>query len=675
MSIVEPIFEKGSGKFKKAEYLKVDSKKDLVSEYAPTEEEAVAIALIRRHFLEGYTTMWTPRIEFNDLSTYHRHIYDQFLWNAYQPNNGQPASEDRINAWRSNALRPIVRNKCVSIAAHASARLLYPKNYAYNRSFEPHDEAARTMETLMEYAGQQGNYALAALYDIITALSSPASIGFSEYAEVVRRVKDVRGADGKWTYKEIPDPQFSGFQFINVPVDELFIGDFYQPDVQKQPFLVWRKVIPYDTASIKYGSTKNWKFVRPGVQTLFDDVNKGFYNKVDNHMRSTEVEEIIYWNRSKDLKLVLVNGVLLSEPDEANPRCDKLYPFRKFGYSTINTRCFYYKSLAFALQQDATIINTLYRMIIDGTYLAIMPPMVNTGSEKIGSNVIVPGMTTNLTEKDAKLDAIRTATESSLNAGLRVLGVVDASASESSQDPIQQGQNPDGGSTAYQIKRVEDNAATVLGLFVKMIVDYVKQTGELMKGDILQYLTIADAGKITGDSPLVYKTFVVNADKAKNGGKKVVFDSSLPDKMTKDDEIARSFKVLQEQGGLKSDMTIYRANPVIFRDLQFYTFVDADVITPRSEELERAFNLETFDRAINSEVADQEAIFTDLLMASNPKTSKDPQKYVKKIQVGIQPVESPEQILSGDVKQTMRTPAAPKALTNSLAQSSAVPMG
>lgn len=674
MSIVEPILGRSDGKFKKAEYLKVDIEKDIKSEYSPTEKEAEAISLVRKHFIDGYTTMWTPRVEFNDLSTYHRHVYDQFLWNAYQPNNGQPASEDKVNAWRSNALRPIVRNKSISIAAHASARLLYPKNYAYNQSFQPHDEAARAMETLMEFAGQQGNYARAALNDIITALSSPASIGFSEYAEVTRRVKDTRQENGEWSYKEIPDPQFSGFQFINVPVDELYIGDFFQADVQKQPFLVWRKVIPYDTACIKYGSAKNWKYVFPGVQTLFDDSNKGFYNKVDNHMRSTEVEEIIYWNRSKDLKLVMVNGVLLSEPDEANPRCDKLYPFRKFGYSLINTRCFYYKSLAFSLQQDATIINTLYRMIIDGTYLSIMPPMVNTGSEKIGSNVIVPGMTTNLTEKDAKLDAIRTATESSLNAGLRVLGVVDASASESSQDPIQQGQNPDGGSTAYQISRVEQNAATVLGLFVKMIVDYVKQTGELMKGDILQYLTVADAGRITGDAPLVYKTFVVNSQ-GKRGGKKVVFDSSLPDEMSKEEERTMSFRVLQEQGGLKSDMTIYRANPAIFRDMQFYTFVDADVITPRSEELERAFNLETFDRAINSEVADQEAIFTDLLMASNPKTAKDPQKYVKKTQVGLSPLEAPDQVLGEEIKQTMRTPAAPKALSNSLAQSSAVPMG
>lgn len=670
MSIVEGKINKKNNQLEKVEFLKVDSKKDIRSSYSPTEDERDAIALVRNHFYLGYTTMYTPRIEFNDLSVFYRNIYDQFLWNAYQPNNGQPAAEDKVNAWRSNALRPIVRNKSISIAAHATARLLYPKIFAYNQSYERHDDCAKTMEALMEYAGQEGNYAHHSIYAIITALSSPASIGFSEYAEVYRTVKTDRNKDGGWDTKDILDPQYSGFQFINVPVDELYISNFYEQDIQKQDFLIWRKVISYDTAFIKYNKHNNWKYVTAGMQTILDDANTGYYNKYDNHMRGDEVEQIIYWNRAKDLKLIMINGVLMSEPDDANPRVDKLYPFRKFGYSIINSTCFYYKSLAFTLQQDSTIINTLYRMIIDGTYLSIMPPMVNTGSEKIGANVIVPGMTTNLTDKDASLNPIRTTTESALNAGLKVLDTVGASANESSQDPLQQGQNPKGGSTAYQLSRVEANSATVLGLFVKMIIDHVKQTGELMKGDILQYLTVADASKITGDAPLTYKTFVVNSGKGGQYGKKVMFDGNIPDKMTKEEEMSASFEVLQEQGGLKSDMTIYRANPSLFRELNFYTFVDADTITPRSTEIENTMNLETFDRAINSSVADQEAIYTDLLMASNPRTAKNPEKYVKKVLPGIETApQNPTDILDG---QKLRTPAAPRTAQSSLAQSSTV---
>lgn len=661
MSIIIPKQEK-DGKFKGAEYLKVDIKKDVLSAYAPSDEEKKSIALIRDCFYKGYVTMYTPRIEFNDLSTYHRYIYDQFLWNTYQPNNGKPASEDKINGWRSNAMRPIVRNKSVSIAAHASAKMLFPKVFAYNEQSEMHEDSAKVMSYLMEWFGQRGGYAFTSLHAIIASLSTPASIVFSEYSELTRKVKDERQPDGSWSFTEIDDPQFSGPQFANVPVDELFIANIFEADIQKQDWLIWRKVVTYDTASIKYGHCDNWKHIMAGMQTLVSDANQGYYNKYDNHMRGDEVEEITLWHRAKDLKISMVNGVMVTKPDEANPRIDKLFPFAKFGYSIINPRFFYYKSLSASLQQDATIITTLYRMIIDGTYLAIMPPMVNTGSEKIGSNVIVPGLTTNLSDKDATLSSISTAKESTLNAGLKVLDTVTASANESSQDPVQAGQSPQDASTAYQISRVEQNAATVLGLFIKMIVNYVQQQGRLMKGDILQYLTVADAAKITGDGPLTYKTFIVNGGGGPSDkNKRIVFDGSMPDAMTEEQQLMESIAILQKQGGMKSNVRLYKVNPKIFREMDFHEYVDADTLSPRSQELERAFNLETFDRAINSPVADQELIFTDLLMASNPKTARDPSKYVKK-------AEPAPQQSDPNAEQTMRTPAKPTSGVDKLPQ-------
>ncbi len=58
--------------------------------------------------------------------------------------------------------------------------------------------------------------------------------------------------------------------------------------------------------------------------------------------------------------------------------------------------------------------------------------------------------------------------------------------------------------------------------------------------------------------------------------------------------------------------------------------IDSDVLNPRSAELTRAFDLETYDRAIMSPVADQEALYKGLLMGSNPKTARDPDAYMTK---------------------------------------------
>jgi hypothetical protein len=48
--------------------------------------------------------------------------------------------------------------------------------------------------------------------------------------------------------------------------------------------------------------------------------------------------------------------------------------------------------------------------------------------------------------------------------------------------------------------------------------------------------------------------------------------------------------------------------------------------------------LETYDRAVASPVANQEEIYKDLLMGSNPKTERNPEKYVTK----PQPAPSPD---------------------------------
>jgi hypothetical protein len=61
----------------------------------------------------GYITMYTPRVEFNDLSVMGRLQQDQMAFNTYQPNNGDPYEGDEINSWKSTAIRPIVRNQCI----------------------------------------------------------------------------------------------------------------------------------------------------------------------------------------------------------------------------------------------------------------------------------------------------------------------------------------------------------------------------------------------------------------------------------------------------------------------------------------------------------------------------------------------------------------------------------
>jgi len=129
--VIKKEIEKGSQGIKQIEAVlmrtnvdKNGNTTDEVSLYTETENEQKVSSLILKDFILGTVNMYTPRVEFNDLSLINRDQYDQMSFNTYQPNNGEAWEGNPQAAWRSRAIRPIVRNKCISIAAHATARLI-----------------------------------------------------------------------------------------------------------------------------------------------------------------------------------------------------------------------------------------------------------------------------------------------------------------------------------------------------------------------------------------------------------------------------------------------------------------------------------------------------------------------------------------------------------------------
>ena len=633
------------------------------SAYTETPEEMKASEEFLKDFRNGWQVMHVPRPEFNDLSLYQRHVVDMLAFNTYQPNDGNPMMEDRLGGWKSQEIRPIVRNKAISIAAHETARVTIPKVFAFNPQNDEQVDPARVMGYLLDFAREQAKYQYEALFRVMQSLYSPISWGYTEYSTVYRLVKEDK-TGGKWNYKVILDESESGFKHIAVSTDQVFFGNFFEKDAQKQDFIIWRRIISYDRAKQKYGGSRNWQFVKPGIIVTMSDANDGnFYNVYDPQMRSEMVEEVIRWRKSNDTRTVKVNGVWMTECDEPNPRIDHQYPWDCFYYLPINERCIAGKSLVSTITPEATLINRQYQMINDAFTLNLYPPTVTTGSDKSGYDVMVPGLNLAFADKDVKVNPLRTVNDQSINTAMAVSKEVEASINQSSQDPVQQGQNPTGpSSTAYEISRIEQNAATVLGLSMKFIAQHAINFGNLLISDILQYLTTADAEKITADGGLVYKTFFAKEPGTSGKMNKIRFDATMPDSMSESDKLKMSYEILKEQGGIKSSMNLWKVNPVLFRGYKYVFTVDADVLNPRSSDLIRAMDLETYDRAIMNPTADPEKMLTDLLLANNPKTSRDPKAYVKKEQA-TPPMPPTQPQNGGSAPAPLGTPSQAKPST------------
>ena len=603
--------------------------KNETSSYKPTKKEKESIDLILRDFETGYQTMQKPYEEFNNMSLIRRMDTDQKSFNSYQ----EAEDEDPDFAWKSRAVRPITRNKIISMAAHLTAAVIYPQIFAQNDNDADDKEASKVMRAIVEWIYDQSEYERNFLFAVISSLINPAVVVNIEYAEVYRNIKDITSR-GKWTEKKILDEVLSGFINSIVPLDELFIADIYESDIQKQPWIIRRKAIDYSIAESKYSDKENFKYISPGIQNIFDPNTASFYKAYDENLNDRLVEEVIYYNRSKDLQLILVNGVLVTKYDEPNPRKDKLYPFAKTFFEPIDEGKFFYgKSLAFKLSNDQANINDMYRLIFDGAALKTMPPQALYGNETLSSTVIIPGAVTRFQDANTKLERIEAGGD--LGTGLTVLNKFESSVVESSVDITQSGIQGGGRQTAYQIQTQEQNARTMLGLAGKMIAFLVKDWGKLILGLAVQYVTMADVQRLTDEKTSVnYKKIVL---KGKNiGGKtksqRIEFDLDMPNEMTEEDMLNRSFDVMEEEGGLDSDVEIYKVNPQLYRNLKFMIKVVPDQVTPPSDALQKALNLELYDRAINNPIANQEAIYKDVLLGSYDKTKSDTDKYIVKEQ-------------------------------------------
>ena len=599
------------------------------SSYTPSQAEKEKLAIILQQFSDATQIQTRPFREFNDMSLIDRMARDQKSFNGWQEGfDGDPDT-----AWKSRAVRPIVRNKIISIAAHVTATLLFPKVFAQNERDEEDREASEVLRDLIEWWGENSDYARKFVYAVISALVNPAAIIHTEFSQCYRKIKE-SNIDGSYTVKEVLDEVFSGFNNNLVPVDEFFIENIYEHDIQKQGYVIWRKYITHSAAKSKYSKYERFNsFVKPGIQTFFDTGSDTFYEEYDDSLNGNLVEEVLYWNRSEDEYLIVVNGVLITKHDNPNPRADKMYPFLKMGYELIDEgKFFYFRSLANKTSVDEEVVNTLYRMVIDGTYLQLMPPIAIFGDEEVDSSVIMPGVVTSFSG-ETKMQELKTGTD--LGAGVKVLEKVEASISESSIDALQSGQSAQGTpSTAYEISRLEQNSKTMLGLFGKMIGFAVEDWGKLAISDVLQFSTVEGVTDLLTDSASVKFRKLLLPEKVSKDGKKrtkvIQFNNELEENPDEEYYKEASFKIMEEEVKNGDEKEILMVNHCLLKKLKYKVKVDADLVTPASDSLRKAMSLEAYDRAIANPNANQEMIYRDLLLGAYDQTKDYPDKYIIK---------------------------------------------
>lgn len=622
------------------------------SQYQPPEQVKKLFAQVQQNYLTAYILQHRPFDEFDGVSLLQRTRLDQQTFAAYVGAEYVPQHK----RWRFRGRKNTSRNKIIGILAHMIAGMLYPYVTAKNSENEEDKMAARVMRILVEEHLKKADYEYKFLNMVLTALVNPATIVEVEWVEALQRIKQ-KMADGSYKVVEAVDELLSGLNLNTVPIDQIMLADFYTGDIQRQPFLIRVRRIPYDQARQIYAGKfyddgkDRFDYVMAGYTRIFlaGQENQTLYDIEWTEADRNYVQEITAYYKSEDLQVTFVGGVFMGNYNDiynSNPFQHRrftlinnkdwmsvpIYPFAKSYFEPLDPtgRFAYGKSAAFKEYWDDQALNLMHRLALDGTYLDVIKPLFISGLANADSVVIAPGATTAM-PKDASINPYQLSPN--IPAVYNAINQQSADLSESTQDKIMTGQ-VEKGVTAYATSKAEANARIFLGQFGVMIGYLIRQVGELTMDCVVNYSTIGQLDMTVPNSlSMKYKTFLSKGkDKGKTVTNKVVFtDKYMGKKLSKSKVNQIEWDLYDQAGGYASDQRIYLVNPYQFARYTYTMSVDADEITRKSMGLDRNAKILAFNMMSDPRVApftDQQAVVDDFVIEEFG--GSDPDKYKNK---------------------------------------------
>lgn len=608
-----------------------------LSIYQPSQPVKELTSHIKRDYQTGLEILEKPFREFDNRSVIEEMNENQRAFLIYS--DIEFLSEDE--KWRWDGVRPTVRNKILSIAAHLTAQVLVPGIFAQNQNDEEDKQMAEVMRLIMEWNIRNSDYDITFMNGVIAGLVNPVAYLSVDFIEAIQKVKKMM-KNGKMKTEEAIDEVMSGLQVSNVPLDEIFITNPYEYNLQKQRAIGRRKYPEYSELQKIYGKHENWRFVKPGIRTIYSEVDSTFYDQKDEQL-DTLAELFIYQNRGEDLEIPYVNGIYLGDdsdnPIEGNPMKHRdqegrpKYNLVKFGAEPIDEKKFYfYKSIASKMMMDYKLTNETWRIVIDTEKLGMKPPVGVSGKTILKTDIYYPGAVANVDET-TRFTPIPVG---SARGGYNLIQAADSQISESTQDPFRQGLARDLPGTAFQQAQLTQNAKVQLGIIGKMLVQMVKDLGMLMIDDILNHQTVGEIRELMdGEQKLAFKKFLFPNQMEE--GKTLTKEVRFEDMGELDAEIMRrrEFELLEEEGGIDGKRRIMVVNPSLWRRTKFMIFVDADTLLPKNESFEQALKLDAYAKAIANpliagDVEALTAVTRDLLLGALQVTRGKEDKYLPK---------------------------------------------
>lgn len=504
--------------------------------YKPTKGELK----ILNHVYEDFNSMETERNnrwrQFNDRDL------KEYLDDCEKRVNCYVPPENDKEDWQANFFHPVTRNKLKAIIAAVALGLPRTEIKAQNEEGGIDYKRAEIMRNLVRSSYETGNPEEDNFFTCWEMEVKGTAIEYEGHAITRYKRKEITSVDlvtgeVEWDEKEenVDDECVS---FL-IPLENMFIADFYIRDIQKQPYLAWADYMHERTFQNEFGEYKNAEFVigwnkkkeetdskiQAKKDQLVKDDELTFYTE-DWKKRVTDkdfVEVLRYYNKERDEYIIVANGVMIMESPLLWGKTQKKYPFAKEISEPFSSGNFFYgKALPDTLMGEQDVINSLYNMAIDKTYRSLVPPMLIGDSNKDAFDLEDEETTMDTKIYVSDIAQVKPMDIQGVNPGdIKMMDIIGRGLDLSSVDANQQGV-AGRGVTAREVVIANENAKKLKGMLYMFISNMWVQKYRLRILNILTYYTLPKVKKVVGEDGKEntidkYRKFSVENTELSNG--------------------------------------------------------------------------------------------------------------------------------------------------------------
>lgn len=302
-----------------------------------------------------------------------------------------PSKDITEEDWQANVVMGITRNAVIQQVARAGLRVPEAKFSSFSKDGYVQTERSRIYKNLYLWSLQRERAEAKQQYIALGNYVRGNACVYEGWEDCEQEVDIITDTDPETGEVETEKQTIKhwGPRRQVIPVNEIYYPNYFLNDIQDQPDLVWRQVMPYTEAKMLFQTLKKWSKVKPGFYAVGPQSEPFF--KSTAVLTDLQVEVIRHYKsrRFGDRYRLVINGILML--DIPLPFNHKRLPFSWCLNEPLADSFMLGMSVPFKVMNDQDTADSVWNMALDKNLLSMQKPVMTDDPDPSIRTYLSPG--------------------------------------------------------------------------------------------------------------------------------------------------------------------------------------------------------------------------------------------------------------------------------------------